>query len=258
MGKKRAGVQPDPPVEAPLEAIATPVAAAIAAAEKPPKIAGEQAVAEEAAIEKAVEDVVEAVAAAADEPPEAHGEAITEDVVVEKAVQEDEAAQVSPPKAAPASDDCVEKEMVVARPLAEVLDAVTDFPKYSLWVSGQKEVVDETPVGQTSPQVWKFKAGVPFGPSISYTLSYTIKGNQMNWVSVAGGVKKIVGEYRLTAIDDTHTQVNYKLEVDAGFGVPPALRKVVTGLVVGAALPELKRYLETKYAGIASSTSRPR
>ena len=42
------------------------------------------------------------------------------------------------------------------------MDAVTDFPKYSLWVSGQKEVIDETPAGQTSPQVWKFKAGVPF------------------------------------------------------------------------------------------------
>ena len=98
--------------------------------------------------------------------------------------------------------------------------------------------------------MWKFTAGVPpFGkPSISYTLSYTLTGQtQANWVSVAGGVKSIIGEYRLTELGPTTTQVNYKLEVDPGFGVPKQLRKVVVGLVVGSALPELKRYLETKY-----------
>ena len=50
-----------------------------------------------------------------------------------------------------------------------------------------------------------------------------------------------------TALGPTSTQVNYKLEVDPGFGVPKQLRKVVVGLVVGSALPELKRYLATKY-----------
>lgn len=135
-------------------------------------------------------------------------------------------------------------------PIADVYDAITDFAKYPLWVTGQTSVVDETPAGQTEPQVWKFTAGVPpFGkPSISYTLSYTLtEGKQANWVSVAGGVKSIIGEYRLTELGPSSTQVNYKLEVDPGFGVPKQLRKVVVGLVVGSALPELKRYLETKY-----------
>ena len=64
---------------------------------------------------------------------------------------------------------------------------------------------------------------------------------------MAGGVKSIVGEYKLTPVDAESTKVNYRLDVDAGFGVPGPVRRAVTKLVVGAALPELKRYLETKY-----------
>ena len=104
----------------------------------------------------------------------------------------------------------------------------------------------ETPPGSDKKRI-KFDAGT-MGLTISYTLEYTIVGEElMSWVSVAGGVKSIIGSYQLTPIDETSTQVNYRLEVDAGFGVPGPVRRAVTKLVVGAALPELKRYLENKY-----------
>ena len=155
----------------------------------------------------------------------------------------------APPPPAPAkpkSDDSVEKETVIARPAADVFDAVTDFDKYPLWVTGLKQITDETPPGSDKKRI-KFDAGT-MGLTISYTLEYTIVGEElMSWVSVAGGVKSIIGSYQLTPIDETSTQVNYRLEVDAGFGVPGPVRRAVTKLVVGAALPELKRYLENKY-----------
>lgn len=43
----------------------------------------------------------------------------------------------------------------------------------------------------------------------------------------------------------TTRAAQYKLDVDAGFGVPGPVRKAVTNLVIGAALPDLKRYLES-------------
>lgn len=135
---------------------------------------------------------------------------------------------------------------MVARPAADVFDAVTDFAKYPLWVSGLKDVVDVTPPGSEKKR-WKFNAGT-MGLTISYTLEYTLVGEELlSWISVAGGVKSIIGEYKLTPVDADSTQINYRLEVDAGFGVPGPVRRAVTKLVVGAALPELKRYLETNY-----------
>ena len=68
--------------------------------------------------------------------------------------------------------------------------------------------------------------------------------SSMSWVTVAGDVERIDGAYKLEAVDDETTSVAYALEVDPGFAVPPFLRKAVTRIVVGAALPSLKKYLE--------------
>lgn len=96
-------------------------------------------------------------------------------------------------------------------------------------------------------KVVEFNAGA-LSLSIAYTLSYTVDEPQrVSWVSVAGGVKSIVGEYKLSSTDDGATRVQYRLDVDAGFGIPGPVRKAVTNIVIGAALPDLKRYLETKY-----------
>lgn len=164
-------------------------------------------------------------------------------------------APVAPPASPPApaavstkplGDDSVQKELVIARSASDVFDAVTDFAKYPLWTTGLKEIVDQTATGDGKPR-WEFKAGT-MGLTISYTLEYTIEGETtIQWISVAGGVKSIVGEYKLTPIDADNTKVNYMLDVDAGFGVPGPVRRAVTKLVVGAALPELKRYMENKY-----------
>ena len=111
---------------------------------------------------------------------------------------------------------------------------------------------------------------------------------------VAGAIKSIIGEYRLTPIDAHSTRVNYRLEVrvcvyimrvgrtiycsyytiylhvacrscihrlcqidrsnalqipgaqvETGFSLPGPVRRKVNGLVVGAALPALKRYAES-------------
>lgn len=121
---------------------------------------------------------------------------------------------------------------------------MADFDNYPLWVSGLKDVVDETPAGSDTRQI-RFSAGT-MGLSVSWTLEYTLDSpTRLSWVSVAGAIKSIVGEYRLTPVDAASTRVNYRLEVETGFSLPGPVRRKVNGLVVGAALPALKRYAES-------------
>jgi len=167
-------------------------------------------------------------------------------------------ASASPPSPAPAKapppppvaaakgslEDSAQQEMLVKVPVADVFGVVTDFAKYPKWVTGLKKVeileVDEKGRGKVA----EFSAGA-FGLSISYTLSYTFdEPEEVSWISIAGGVKSIIGQYRLTAVEGG-TRVQYRLDVDAGFGIPGPIRKGVTKLVIGAALPDLKRYLES-------------
>jgi ribosome-associated toxin RatA of RatAB toxin-antitoxin module len=176
------------------------------------------------------------------------------------------APQPPPAVASSASTDqgTVEKEMIVAnRSVDDVFAVVAGFDDYPKWVTGLQKVEtlerDKT-TGRGS--VVQFTAGA-MGLSISYTLQYTVHtGNDddlvLAWQSIAGGVKSIEGSYHLSPVDGNGsrgaelgettsrggTRVRYKLNVDTGFKMPWMLKRTATSLVVGAALPDLKRYLE--------------
>ena len=155
----------------------------------------------------------------------------------------------SAPSASP-DRSCAEKEMVVARRLADVFAVISEFEAYPTWVAGlqQVEVLERDGESGLGTLV-RFTAGA-MGLSISYTLAYTTTtgtaggGRVLSWRSVAGGVKSIVGSYELTPASEESTRVQYRLDVDTGFKMPAMLRRTATSLVIGAALPDLKRHLE--------------
>ena len=75
-------------------------------------------------------------------------------------------------------------------PISAVFGAMTDFNPYPLWVSGLKDVLDETPPGSDTPRI-RFSAGT-MGLSVSYTLEYTLEiPTRLSWVSVAGWVHTV-------------------------------------------------------------------
>lgn len=218
---------------------------------------------------------------------EAHGAAVStegiaasdEDEIIEVSIvlslEDLEAAPVaSPPRAVqpppppttahPDSEHgAVEKEMTVARPLDDVFAVISGFEEYPRWVTGlhRVEVLERDAASGLGTAV-RFTVGA-MGLSLTYTLAFTASrsnggdaGNdrcerRLNWTSIAGGVKSIVGQYHL--IDATEevaaprTRVRYKLDVDTGFKMPALLRRTATSLVVGAALPDLKKYLEADH-----------
>ena len=138
--------------------------------------------------------------------------------------------------------------MTVECSAEDVYDVVTDFENYPKWVTGLKKIkVLETFEDSGRGKVVEFFVGA-MGLSVSYTLSYTVdEPKQVDWISIAGGIKSIVGQYKITPAADGKTLVQYTLDVDAGFGIPGPVRKAVTNLIIGAALPDLKRYLEKEY-----------
>lgn len=152
------------------------------------------------------------------------------------------------------SHGAVEKEMVVARTVSDVADVICDFGAYPQWVTGlQKVEILERDLATGRGDVVRFTAGA-MGLSISYTLAYTLAAEtdgsaalRLSWVSVAGGVKSIVGSYHLSPTErGDGTVVRYALDVDTGFRMPAMLKRTATGLVIGAALPDLKKHLEAK------------
>lgn len=180
-----------------------------------------------------------------------------------------QAAPVFPlpsPGLAPSEQAAVEKEMIVGRPIADVFAVVSDFDAYPTWVNGLQSVETlERDQDSGIGRVVRFTAGA-MGLSISYTLQYTVssvaddedggggedeQGLVLAWQSIAGGVKSIAGHYHLSPAQATgsgdgehKTRVRYKLDVDTGFKMPAMLRRTATSLVVGAALPDLKKHLE--------------
>lgn len=165
-------------------------------------------------------------------------------------------AAMSPSKAAVPTDSA-RKEVIVKRELADVFDVVSDFEAYPQWVSGlQKVQVLERDASSGLGRVVQFTAGA-MGLSMSYTLRYEWSAPEsLSWVSIAGGVKSIVGQYQLSPASGGGTRVQYRLEVDTGFKMPAMVRRTATNLVIGAALPELKRQLERGRTGAQGRQAR--
>lgn len=157
-----------------------------------------------------------------------------------------EAPRAADAEASPSEHGGVaQKEMVVARGIEDVFSVVSDVEAYPRWVRG----LDKVDVHERDEDGHVLRAEFTVGAmglKISYVLAYTIERPfRLAWVSVAGGVKHISGHYKLSPTEDGKgTVVQYVLSVDTGFKMPGLLRRTATGLVISAALPDLKRHLE--------------
>ncbi len=145
---------------------------------------------------------------------------------------------------ADADSESVQQTIEVKRPIGEVWKVITDFMAYPKWAGAISKIEVLETDGSGAPSVVKFNAGYAL-TSISYTLSYTSnEPTELSWVSCGGAVKKIIGKYTLEPTDDEGTEVIYDLSVDPGFALPPPLRKAVAKLIIGTALPGLKKHVE--------------
>ncbi len=131
-------------------------------------------------------------------------------------------------------------------PRDKCLQVVLDFERYTDWARDLKEVtiVERDPEGRGA-QVEFRAAGL--GKSFRYTLEYDYSQlpSSFSWHLVEGeGLRRLDGSYRFEP-DDGSTRVHYDLEVDISFPLPGLIKRRAAGMIMGTALKELKKAVET-------------
>ena len=143
------------------------------------------------------------------------------------------------------SDQATES-IVVAAPPERVYAVVTDFPNYQTWAADLKEVtiVDADDDGTTHKV--RFRAAA-FGRSTAYTLAYDYSQapKKLSWVQESGDItSRIDGTYEFEAVPEG-TKVTYHLEVDLKFPVPGFIKQRAAQRIVGTALRQLQKRVES-------------
>jgi uncharacterized membrane protein len=131
-------------------------------------------------------------------------------------------------------------------PRDKCLQVVLDFEHYPDWARDLKEVtVKERDAEGRGAQVEFRAAGL--GKSFRYTLEYDYSQlpSSFSWHLVEGeGLRRLDGSYRFETEDES-TRVHYDLEVDISFPLPGLIKRRAAGMIMGTALKELKKAVET-------------
>lgn len=137
--------------------------------------------------------------------------------------------------------------MVVAASFDRCFDVATDFERYPEWVAALKSVeVRERDADGRGTKV-TFRAGA-FGRSVSYTLAYDYgeAPRRLSWKQTSGDLTaRIDGSYEFEDLGDK-TDITYDLAVDLKLPIPTFLKRRAEGLIIHAALRELKARAESR------------
>ena len=138
------------------------------------------------------------------------------------------------------------EHIVVAAPPSRCFAVATDFERYPQWARDVKHIEvlsrDEEGRGRTV----EFRvAGL--GRSIHYVLEYdyTEAERAFSWRLLEGDVlRRLDGRYGFEP-DDDGTRVTYDLAVEISIPMPGIIKRRAAGMIVGTALRELKKEVET-------------
>ncbi|HZP30056.1 MAG TPA: SRPBCC family protein [Acidimicrobiia bacterium] len=138
------------------------------------------------------------------------------------------------------------EHIFVAAPVRRCFDVATDFERYPQWARDVKQIDvlgrDEEGRGKTV----EFRvAGL--GRSIRYVLEYdyTEAVGAFSWHLLEGDVlRRLDGRYGFEA-EEGGTRVTYDLAVEIAIPMPGLIKRRAAGMIMGTALRELKREVET-------------
>jgi uncharacterized membrane protein len=131
-------------------------------------------------------------------------------------------------------------------PRDKCLQVVLDFEHYPDWARDLKEVTVKERDAEGRGAHVEFRAA-GLGKSFRYTLEYDYSQlpSSFSWRLVEGeGLRRLDGSYRFETEDDS-TRVHYDLEVDISFPLPGLIKRRAAGMIMGTALKELKKAVET-------------
>ncbi|MDQ1404077.1 MAG: hypothetical protein QOG03_2393 [Actinomycetota bacterium] len=142
--------------------------------------------------------------------------------------------------------DQATERMQVDAPLERCYEVASDFERYPEWAGGIKQVTVVDRDDQGRPRRVTYRAG-GLGRSVSYTLEYSYDEapGRLGWVQVAGDLtRRLDGEY-VFAARDGGTEVTYHLLAELKVPIPGFVKRRAETLVLGTALKDLKRRIES-------------
>ncbi len=123
----------------------------------------------------------------------------------------------------------------------------SDFERYPEWLPEVQQVVVLERDEAGRPCVVAFQVGA-FGRSANYILNYDFKEapDAFSWSQREGDITYALdGTYRFGETGDQTTTVHYELSVGLRIPIPGFVRRRAEGLIVDAALRDLKARVES-------------
>jgi uncharacterized membrane protein len=135
----------------------------------------------------------------------------------------------------------------IEAPPQRCLAVALDFERYPAWARDVKEVtvLERDDAGRGSKVEYRAAA---MGRSFKYTLQYdyALLPDAFTWKLVEGeGLRMLDGQYRFEPDGDS-TRVHYELSVDVSIPLPGLLKRRAAGMIMGTALRELKKAVESE------------
>ena len=129
-----------------------------------------------------------------------------------------------------------------AAEVMQVIAAVEDYPEWTGSVRSV-DVLDVGADGRPLEATFRLDAGAVRD---TYTLRYVWDGNsEVSWTLVEAQIlTSMNGCYRLTALSDQQTQVDYELTLDLMIPMIGLLRRKAEKVITDTALKELKKRVE--------------
>ena len=139
------------------------------------------------------------------------------------------------------------EQIVIDATPEELLRVLLDFERYPNWAADIKnvEVRERDDEGRGTLVAYRAAA---MGQSAQYALAYDYSDipNSMSWKLVEGSIMRVLdGSYTFEA-QGGGTLVTYHLEVDLIVPIPGFVKRRAEGKIMGTALRELKKFVESE------------
>jgi len=138
------------------------------------------------------------------------------------------------------------EQIVIDATAEELLRVLLDFERYPTWAADIKDVEILERDDEDRGTLVAYRAAA-MGQSARYTLAYDYSDipHSMSWKLTEGSIMRVLdGSYTFEA-QDGGTLVTYHLEVDLIVPIPGFVKRRAEGKIMGTALRELKKFVES-------------